>query len=73
MAGYHVHPKVQPVIKYDHFRRDKSVSETGQTNYVVGINYSPIKPVRLQLNYTYREYKGADNSNYIVAQIIGRF
>lgn len=54
VAGYFVHPKFQPVLRYDYFLQDKSRSSTAETDYSVGLNYYPIKVLRFSANYTYK-------------------
>ena len=72
VLGYFVHPKIQTLVKYDYLKRDKSDSDIKQQNYTAGINYLPVKNIRLQLNYSYKtsfEY----NYNYISTQLTGMF
>ena len=70
--GYYVHPKFQPVARYDYFKRDLSDKNTLQQNHTVGFNYFPANNVRLQFNYTYRTAHESD-SNYIVTQLWVKF
>lgn len=71
-AGYFVHPKIQPVLRYDYFKRNMNDNSTRQQNYVVGFNYFLANNVRFQLNYTYRKAHESD-SNLIVTQIWVKF
>jgi hypothetical protein len=73
IAGYFVHPKVQTLLKYDHFRRDISVKETQQTNYVIGVNYFPVKNFHFKLNYSRRTTVGSLDSNYLALQFFAVF
>jgi phosphate-selective porin len=70
VAGYFVHPKIQPVLKYDYFRGNVDVDSTTQQDYVIGVNYLPVNSVRLQLNLTHRIDNG---SNLIAAQVWLKF
>ncbi|OAV72971.1 Phosphate-selective porin [Bacteroidales bacterium Barb6] len=72
-AAYYVTPKVQPVLKYDYYRENTD-KDTQQTNYIAGVNYYPIKNLRLQLNYTYdtKEDRTKD-VNRISAQLLVTF
>ncbi|MCD8186442.1 MAG: OprO/OprP family phosphate-selective porin [Rikenellaceae bacterium] len=72
VLGYHITPKCQPVVKYDYFRRDVTEVDTRQQYYTVGVNYAPVKNIRLQLNYSYRTAWGEDY-NYVAAQIMAIF
>jgi hypothetical protein len=73
VAGYFVHPKVQTLLKYDRFQRDISVKETRQTNYLVGVNYFPVKNFHLMLNYSYRTTVGSSDVNYVALQFFALF
>ncbi|MDR1594674.1 MAG: OprO/OprP family phosphate-selective porin [Prevotellaceae bacterium] len=73
VAGYFVHPKLQTLLKYDHFRRDISTKETWQTNYVVGVNYFPVKNFHFKLNYSYRTTVGSPDVNHVALQFYALF
>jgi hypothetical protein len=73
VAGYFVHPKIQTLLKYDHFRRDISAKETWQTNYVAGINYFPGKNFHFKLNYSLRTAVANSDVNHIALQFFARF
>lgn len=73
VLAYFIHSKVQPLLKYDYFQRDKSLKETRSIHYLVGVNYSPAKNIRLQMNYAYRTLVGSKNVNYIAIQLFGLF
>ncbi|OAV75397.1 Phosphate-selective porin [Bacteroidales bacterium Barb7] len=77
-AAYYVTPKVQPVLKYDYYRTDTKDTRLDKdaplTNYIAGVNYYPIKNLRLQLNYTYKTQEGAaKDENRISAQLLVTF
>ncbi|OAV69255.1 Phosphate-selective porin [Bacteroidales bacterium Barb4] len=73
-AAYYVTPKVQPVLKYDYYRADTDKKDTQLTNYIAGVNYYPIKNLRLQLNYTYKtQESAAKDENRISAQLLVTF
>jgi hypothetical protein len=73
VAGYFVHPKVQTLLKYDYFVRDVSVKVTQQTNYVVGINYFPVKNFHFKLNCSRRTIVNAPDSNHVALQFFAVF
>jgi hypothetical protein len=73
VAGYFVHPKVQTLLKYDYFQRDMSISGTCQTNYIVGINYFPVKNFHFKLNYSCRTTVGSPDVNHIAVQFFALF
>jgi len=72
VAGYFVHPKIQPVLKYEYFQSNTKIKDTRQENFIVGINYIPRKNMCYQLNYT-RKIFSETQGNYIAAQIWLRF
>jgi hypothetical protein len=73
VAGYFVHPKVQTLAKYDYFQRDISVKESRQTNYVLGVNYFPVKNFHFKLNYSYRTTVGSPDVNHVALQFFAIF
>jgi hypothetical protein len=73
VAGYFVHPKIQTLLKYDHFRKDISMKKTWRTNYIVGINYFPIKNFHFKLNYSFRTTVGSPDVNHIALQFLTLF
>jgi hypothetical protein len=73
VAGYFVHPKIQTLLKYDYFRRDVSEKETHRTNYIVGINYFPVRNFHFKLNYSYRTTVGSPDVNHLALQFFALF
>jgi hypothetical protein len=73
VTGYFVHPKVQTLLKYDCFERDISVKETRQTNYIIGVNYFPVKNFHFKLNCSRRTIVGNTGSNHVALQVFARF
>lgn len=73
LAGQYVHDRVQLLLKYDYFRRDKSFSRNREHDYLVGINYFPLKRVRLQANYVYKAKQGGKDVNYVAVQCFTKF
>jgi hypothetical protein len=71
-AAYFVTPRLQPVIEYDYFKQNKNV-DGDQNNYQIGLNYLPIKNVRIQTAYTHKVVTGNDAVNYVAAQLIVKF
>ena len=70
IAYYIVPDALQGVIKYDVFNPDKDGIDNILTNYVVGVNYSFNKWVKLQLAYTISEEEGTSiDNNYGAAQL----
>ncbi|MDR2036829.1 MAG: OprO/OprP family phosphate-selective porin [Bacteroidales bacterium] len=72
VLGCFVYPKIQILVKYDYFKRDLNNSDTRQQNYTAGINYLPVKNIRLQLNYTYATSPERD-INSVAIQLMSTF
>ncbi|MDR1887582.1 MAG: OprO/OprP family phosphate-selective porin [Prevotellaceae bacterium] len=73
VAGYFVHPKIQTLLKYDRFRRNISEKETRRTNYIVGINWFPLKNFHFKLNWSYRTTVGSSDVNHLALQFFALF
>ena len=71
-AGYFVVKKLQPVVSVDYFKADRDLDER-QWNYQVGINYQPLKNLRLQAAYTFIDNKETDDTNQVEAQFVLQF
>jgi phosphate-selective porin len=64
-------PKNQMLAKYDYFKTNVYINNVPQ-NYTVGINYLPIKNIRLQLNYFHKVNKDKERE-FVVAQLWVKF
>lgn len=73
VAGYFVHPKFQPVLKYDFFRLDRSDASTKDNYYLVGLNYYPFTFMRLQANYTYKDLGKSPDAHVFSLQFFAMF
>ena len=80
LAGYWVTKKIMPVVRYDYFCKNAGATDlavkkaSAQTNYLVGIDYWPLKNLRLQFNYTYQHFTGTGNdSGKLALQVCGVF
>ena len=71
-AAYFFTPWLQPVLSYDYFRADTDQS-ADVNNYQVGINFLPIKHVRIQTGYTFSQQTGKDDAHGVVAQLFVQF
>lgn len=55
--------KFAPVLRYNFYNQQVDGNlHAEQSDYVVGLNYMPIKYVKLQLNYTLTTYSGTQNN-----------
>ena len=43
--------QLMPVLRYEHFTKDVSLTKSGTTFYTAGLSYWPIKYVNIKLNY----------------------
>ncbi|MDR3094680.1 MAG: OprO/OprP family phosphate-selective porin [Bacteroidales bacterium] len=73
LAGYCFAQKVQPIVKYDYWHKDKTDHNNLKQEYLVGISYTPVKHLRLQVNYAFRQNIGMNNSSYMGVQMCGNF
>lgn len=75
LAGVNIIPSLMLAARYDTFTYDTANDENRQDNYTVGVNYTPIKNLRLSINYTHEEYKYVDYSpkNVVSAVVFGMF
>jgi len=67
--------KLQPVLKYDYYQSDNSNSQSPVTNYSAGLNYWITKSTKLQLFYTFNDFKDPlkHNASYVVSQLLLTF
>ena len=70
VGGWRVTRTLMPVVRYDTFREDTSVSASRQTNYTAGLLWHPVKFLRCQLNYTYEDYASPAVSNRNVVSLM---
>lgn len=71
-VAYFVSPKIQPLISVDYFKADKELDEH-QTSYQVGVNILPVNRLRIQVAYTYTDYKASKDVHQIETQFILQF
>ena len=72
VVGYKVTPKLQPIVKFDSFQEDTDNKDTREKHYLLGLNYMPIKNVRVAMNYAYRELTPS-NQNWLGVQLYVTF
>ena len=63
---YKIHPKLELLARYDLF--DPNISKSGNNveEYSVGINYYPLKRIKLAINYIFRQDHAKSSSNGLV-------
>jgi hypothetical protein len=64
VAGYFVTKTIQPILKYDFYQSNKAIDSTGNTQYVVGLNYWMASKTRILLSYNYNVSKDATKKDY---------
>ena len=73
-AGFFVRPFIAPVVRFDAFRGDVRRGSSVQRDYLLGIDYRPLKYLRLQADYTYRTCAApAGNSSSVQVMLSGIF
>lgn len=72
VAGYWI-KKFCPLVRYNWMDSDLSGTSVKQSDYLVGIDYKPLKYLRLQANYSRTQYKGAGGSNIVGLMVTGIF
>ena len=65
--------KLMPVLRYEHFTKDASITKGGTNWYTVGINYWPLKSVNCKLDYSLVQKEAGDNSHRVVAMVSYKF
>ncbi|MBQ6305048.1 MAG: hypothetical protein IJK78_00625 [Bacteroidales bacterium] len=76
VIGYNFHAgeqKIMPVLRYEHFAKDASITKGGTNWYTVGINYWPLKSVNCKLDYSLVQKEAGDNSHRVVAMVSYKF
>ncbi len=62
-AGYKFDAPFVALARWEFFDENKAVHGYRQTNYAVGVDYRPLKYLRMQLNYTYAVYSDESRHN----------
>lgn len=62
--------KIAPVLRFDYMNDDINVDNSKSTYYMAGVNYYPMKHLRVQLNYTLKTAKANDNNGHMVAALV---
>lgn len=73
IAGWWIKNKLMPLVRFEGFQRDVLDIETRQLNYMAGIDYWPIKNLRIQVNYTHRHFYAATDSGLVGVMVSGAF
>lgn len=73
VAGYFLTEQLQTVAKYDYFQQDKTDAASKETDYSLGLNYYPVKFLRLQANYTYKNFRSEKDTHYLAVQLFALF
>lgn len=53
VAGYFITKNIQPIVKYDFYQSNSSISTTGTKQYVLGLNYWTSNKSRILIDYNY--------------------
>jgi hypothetical protein len=69
VAGYLLAPAWQVVARYDMFQADVDDAGSLRENYTVGVNYAPLKALRVMLNGSHRTGGNIDPAFHVAAQV----
>ncbi|MDE6139923.1 MAG: OprO/OprP family phosphate-selective porin [Alistipes sp.] len=74
-AGYRFNAPFTALARWEFFDQDKAQAGYRQVNYSVGVDYQPLKYLRMQLNYTFSTFnrEGQGNLNGINLMVSGIF
>ena len=62
--------RIAPVLRYDYMNSNIDFEQQKSTYYLVGVNYYPMKHLRLQLNYTLKTDQTKKNNGHMVAALV---
>ena len=65
--------KIMPVLRYEHFTKDASITKGGTNWYTVGINYWPLKSVNFKLDYSLVQKESGSNTHRVVGILSYKF
>ena len=74
VAGYWI-KKFCPLVRYNYmytnfYNKKDALTSGRQSDYLIGLDYKPVKYLRLQANYTRSHYNGLDRSTNIVGVVV---
>ncbi len=72
IASYNLPYGLQPVLSYGYYQKDTDTKRDNQSDYLIGLNWQPLKYLRLQLDYTLTNYTNSskDNSSLLETQVV---
>jgi len=62
--------RIAPVLRYDYMNNDIELDNQHSTYYMIGVNYYPMKCLRLQIDYTLRTAQTNNNNGHMVAALV---
>ena len=62
-----------PVLRYEHFAKNKEIINSGTNYYTVGINYWPVKSLNIKLDYSFIQQESGKNEHRIVGIVSYKF
>lgn len=72
-GGYQFVKGLSLVARYDFFDDDTDNSDYSEQDITVGLDYNPVNPIDLKLNYTLENNKGRDNRNGIYFMVTVKY
>lgn len=75
IASYNLPHGLQPVLSYGYYQKDIDTKRDNQSDYLIGLNWQPLKNIRLQLDYTLTDYTNSkkDNRSLLETQLLVGF
>lgn len=71
LSGWRALRSLMPVVRYDTFRENVSLSASRQSNYTAGLLWEPVRYLRCQMDYTYEQYAARDAADrHVVALML---
>lgn len=66
---------LQPVISYGYYQKNTETAKDNQSDYLIGINWKPLKQLRVQLDYTLTDYTNSSkkNKSLLETQLVATF
>lgn len=74
-AAYSLPYGIQPVLSYGYYQKDTETRRDNQSDYLIGVNWKPLKQLRVQLDYTLTDYTNSSkkNKSLLETQLVASF
>lgn len=72
VTGYWI-GKFCPIVRYNWMKSDMAGTPVRQSDYLAGVDFKPLKYLRLQANYNRTQYAGGRSANLVGILVTGAF